>query len=155
MSAPLGVGVIGREYPDRPLVGVGAIIVEAGRAVIVRRGHGPLQGEWSMPGGMLELGETLRSGAAREALEETGLVVAVGEVLEVLDRIVRDPQGKVQFHYVLIDFSCRRLSGELRAGGDALEARWIGAEELARFPIADSAAEVMRKGLEAAAAAKV
>jgi 8-oxo-dGTP diphosphatase len=81
--------------------------------------------------------------------------VEVGEVLEVLDRIVRDPQGKVQFHYVLIDFLCRRLSGELRAGGDALEARWISAEELARFPIADSAAEVMRKGLEAAAAAKV
>lgn len=155
MSAPLGVGVIGREYPDRPLVGVGAIIVEAGRGVIVRRGHGPLQGEWSIPGGMLELGETLRSGAAREALEETGLVVAVGEVLKVLDRIVRDPQGKVQFHYVLIDFLCRRLSGELRAGGDALEARWIGAEELAKFPIADSAAEVMKKGLEAAAAAKV
>jgi 8-oxo-dGTP diphosphatase len=141
---------IKRDYPDRPLIGVGAIIVADRRVVVVRRGHEPLKGEWSIPGGVLEVGETLRAGAAREALEETGLVVEPGEVLEVLDRIVRDPQGRVQFHYVLIDFLCRPRAGELHAGGDAEEARWISESELREFPIADSAAAVLRKGLERA-----
>jgi 8-oxo-dGTP diphosphatase len=136
-----------REYPDRPLIGVGTIIVENHRVVVVRRAHEPLQGQWSVPGGVLELGETLHAGAAREALEETGLVVEVGEVLEVFDRIVRDGSGRVQFHYVLIDFLCRRLSGELRAGEDASEACWVTAEELKNFPIADSAQAVLEKGL--------
>jgi len=136
-----------REYPDRPLIGVGAIIVEDNRVVVVRRAHEPLKGQWSVPGGVLELGETLHSGAAREALEETGLVVEVGEVLEVFDRILRDGYGRVQFHYVLIDFLCRRVSGELRAGEDASEARWVTAEELRNFPIADSAQAVLSKGL--------
>ncbi len=139
-----------RDYPDRPLIGVGAVIVAENRVVVVRRGHEPLKGEWSIPGGLLEIGETLRAGAAREALEETGLVVEPGEVLEVLDRILRDQQGRVQFHYVLIDFLCRLRGGELRAGGDAEEARWISAGELESFPIADSAAIVLRKGLERA-----
>lgn len=136
-----------RDYPERPLIGVGAVIVCEGRVVVVRRGHEPLKGEWSIPGGVLEIGETLRAGAAREALEETGLVVEAGEVLEVLDRIVRDKEGRIQFHYVLIDFLCRVTGGELRAGEDAEEARWLSAEELDGFPIADSAAEVLRKGL--------
>ena len=137
-----------RDYPERPLIGVGAVIVSQGRVVVVRRGHEPLKGEWSIPGGVLEIGETLRAGAAREALEETGLVVEAGEVLEVLDRIVRDKEGRIQFHYVLIDFLCRVTGGELRAGEDADEARWLSAEELDEFPIADSAAEVLRKGLK-------
>ncbi|HEU5335792.1 MAG TPA: NUDIX hydrolase [Terriglobales bacterium] len=137
-----------RDYPDRPLIGVGAVIVSQGRVVVVRRGHEPLKGEWSIPGGVLEIGETLRAGAAREALEETGLVVEAGEVLEVLDRIVRDTEGRVQFHYVLIDFLCRVTGGELRAGEDADEARWLSADELDEFPIADFAAEVLRKGLK-------
>ena len=137
-----------RDYPDRPLIGVGAVIVAENRVVVVRRGHEPLKGEWSIPGGVLEVGETLRAGVAREALEETGLVVEPGEVLEVLDRIVRDSQGRVQFHYVLIDFLCRPRGGELRAGGDAEEARWIGGGELEAFAVADSAAAVLRKGLE-------
>jgi 8-oxo-dGTP diphosphatase len=139
-----------RDYPERPLIGVGAVIVDGGRVVVVRRGHQPLKGEWSIPGGVLEIGETLRAGAAREALEETGLVVEAGEVLEVLDRVVRDGEGRIQFHYVLIDFLCRPTGGELRAGGDAEEARWISAGELDAFSIADSAAAVLRKGWERA-----
>ncbi|HKW25866.1 MAG TPA: NUDIX domain-containing protein [Terriglobales bacterium] len=139
-----------RDYPERPLIGVGAVIVDGGRVVVVRRGHEPLKGEWSIPGGVLEIGETLRAGAVREALEETGLAVEAGEVLEVLDRIVRDGEGRIQFHYVLIDFLCRRTGGELRAGGDAEEARWIRAGELDSFSIADSAAAVLRKGLDRA-----
>lgn len=137
-----------RDYPDQPLIGVGAVIVADNRVVVVRRGHEPLKGEWSVPGGALEIGETMRAGAAREALEETGLVVEAGEVLEVLDRIVRDVQGRVQFHYVLVDFLCRPVSGELRAGGDAEDVRWLTESELEKFAIADSAAAVLRKGLE-------
>ena len=140
-----------RDYPDRPIVGVGAVIVENGRALVVRRGTEPLKGEWSIPGGVVELGETLRQAAVREAQEETGLEVEAGEVLEVVDRIMRDPQQKVQYHYVLVDFLCRRISGETRPGADASELRWITARELESFPIADSAAAVLRKGFEVAA----
>ena len=139
-----------REYPERPLVGVGAVIVEGDRVVLVRRTAPPMAGEWSIPGGLLELGETLRAGAEREALEETGLQVEAGEVVGVLDRIVPDAAGKPRYHYVLIDFLCRRLSGELRAGGDAAEARWVLESELAGLGVAEAAVKVIRKGFERA-----
>ena len=140
-----------RDYPDRPIVGVGAVIVESGRALVVRRGTEPLKGQWSIPGGVVELGETLREAAAREAREETGLEVEPGEVLEIVDRIMRDSERKVQYHYVLVDFLCRRVSGEARAGADASDLRWVTLQELNGFPIADSAAAVVRKGFERAA----
>src|SRR5437016_3127334 len=111
-----------RAYPDRPIVGVGAVIVADGRVVVVRRAVAPLAGEWSVPGGMLELGETLRHGTAREALEETGLVVEPGEVLDVFDSIFPDANGRAEYHYVLIDFLCRVTSGDLRAGSDVSDA---------------------------------
>jgi 8-oxo-dGTP diphosphatase len=136
-----------RDYPERPLVGVGAVIVEKGRVVVVRRATEPLKGEWSIPGGMLELGETVRACAAREAREETGLVVEPGEVLGVFDRILPDAEGKIRYHYVLIDLLCRRVSGELRAGGDAAEVRWLTAGELKTFPVAEPAAAVLREAL--------
>ena len=136
-----------REYPDRPIVGVGAVIVDNGRAVVVRRGTEPLRGEWSIPGGVLELGETLRTGTEREALEETGLVVRAGEVLGVFDRVVPSEDGRTRFHYVLIDFRCEVISGELRAGEDAAEARWVSAEDLADLPIGEPAAGLIRKAL--------
>ena len=138
-----------RDYPDRPIVGAGAVIVENGQALLVRRGKPPLEGEWSIPGGVVELGETLREAAAREAREETGLEVEAGEVLEVVDRIMHDPERKVQYHYVLVDFLCRRISGKAKAGADASELRWITLEELNAFRISDSAAAVLRKGFGA------
>lgn len=137
-----------REYPDRPIVGVGAVIVDNGRAVLVRRGTDPLRGEWSIPGGVLELGETVRAGAEREALEETGLVVKAGDVLGIFDRVVPGENGRTRFHYVLIDFLCNRVSGELRAGGDAAEARWVNLQELSEIPIAEPAAGLIRRALE-------
>jgi ADP-ribose pyrophosphatase YjhB (NUDIX family) len=136
-----------REYPEQPLVGVGAVIVEGDRVVLVRRAAEPMAGEWSIPGGLLELGETMRAGAEREALEETGLRVEAGEVLGVLDRILPDASGKVRFHYVLIDFLCRRVGGELRAGGDAAEARWVRDSDLAELGVAEAAVQVIRKAL--------
>jgi len=137
-----------REYPEAPLVGVGAIIVEKNRVVLVKRGHPPLAGEWSIPGGVLEVGETLREAAVREALEETGLTVEPADLLGVYDRILRDADERTLYHYVLIDFLCRRVSGELQASGDADEARWFTAEEAAELSLAKDTAEVVLMGLK-------
>lgn len=136
-----------REHPKQPLIGVGALIVEKGRVVLIKRGKAPLLGEWSIPGGMLELGETLRQGAERETLEETGLVVRATELLGVFDRVVPDAEGKIIYHYVLIDFLCERVSGELRAGADAADAQWFTPEEVTRLPLAEDTAEVIRAAL--------
>lgn len=137
-----------REYPDRPLVGVGAIIVDAGRVALIKRGKPPLLGEWSIPGGMLELGETVREGAEREALEETGLAVRATELLGVFDRVVLDDAKRFQYHYVLIDFLCERISGDLRAAGDAADALWFTLEETSKLPLPEDTASVIRMGLE-------
>ena|SRR5438128_11341013 len=143
-----------REYPDRPIVGVGAIIVDNGRVVLIKRGKAPLLGEWSVPGGMLELGETMRQAAEREALEETGLEVRTTELLGVFDRIVSDDAGRHQYHYVLIDFLCEVISGKLKAAGDAAEARWFTAEELSKLLLPKDTAAVTRLGLEKACEAR-
>ena len=136
-----------REYPERPIVGVGAVIVNDGRVLLVRRGMPPHQGQWSLPGGAVELGETLRTAAAREALEETGLVVEPGEMLEVVDRIVPGPDGRTQYHYVLIDFCCRVTGGELRAGDDAAEVVWASESELDSYALEGTVLNVISKGL--------
>jgi 8-oxo-dGTP diphosphatase len=140
-----------REYPESPLVGVGAVIVEGDsssrRALLIRRGTPPLLGEWSLPGGVLECGETLREAVAREAHEETGLIIETGEMLGVYERVIRDHEGRVRYHYVLIDFLCRRIGGDLRAGSDAADARWFTREELPPLNLAYDANDVVHKGL--------
>ena len=131
-----------REYPAQALVGVGALIVQHGRVVLIKRGKAPLLGEWSIPGGLLELGETTRRGAEREAFEETGLVVRATELLGVFDRIV--PDGKrTLYHYVLIDFLCEVVSGALRASGDAADARWFTREEISGLALPEDTREVI------------
>jgi len=135
-----------REYPEQPLVGVGAIIIENSRVVLVKRAHPPLQAQWSIPGGVLEVGELVREAAVREAREETGLSVEPGELLGVYDRVLRDPGGRVQYHYVLVDFLCRRVSGELQAADDAAAVRWFTREELPALNLAEDTLEVVHKG---------
>src|SRR5208337_2404318 len=140
-----------REYPESPLVGVGAVIVdrhrEERRVLLIRRGQPPLLGEWSLPGGVLECGETLRDAAVREAHEETGLLVETGELLGVYERVIRGDDGRVRYHYVLIDFLCRAVGGDLKAGSDAAEVRWFTRNELPALNLAHDASDVVRKGL--------
>ena len=135
-----------REFPETPLVGVGAIIIEDARVVLVKRGHPPLQAEWSIPGGVLEVGELVREAAIREAREETGLTVEPSELLGVYDRVLRNAEQRVQYHYVLIDFLCRRVAGELAAASDAAEVRWFTREELPALRLAEDTLDVIHKG---------
>ena len=102
-----------REYPEFPFVGVGAVVVRNDAVLLVRRAQAPLVGEWSLPGGLLECGETLREGIVREVREETGLVVEAGELLGVYERVNRNDDGRVRYHYILIDFLCTAVRGDL------------------------------------------
>jgi mutator protein MutT len=113
-----------REFPDIPLVGVGAVIVDEGRVLLVRRGTEPLRGEWSLPGGLLEVGESLMAGVVREVREETGLTVEPVELIELLDRIYREGE-RVRYHYVIADYLCRVVGGALQAATDADAVRWV------------------------------
>jgi 8-oxo-dGTP diphosphatase len=135
-----------REFPETPLVGVGAIIIENARVILVKRAHPPLQAEWSIPGGVLEVGELVREAAIREAREETGLTVEPVELLGVYDRVLRDADKRVQYHYVLIDFLCRRVAGDLAAASDAAEVRWFTGQELPELKLAEDTLEVIQKG---------
>jgi 8-oxo-dGTP diphosphatase len=138
-----------REFPEIPLVGVGAIIIEDSRVLLVKRAHPPIQGQWSIPGGVLEVGELVREAAIREAREETGLIVEPGDLLGVYDRILRNAEKRVQYHYVLIDFLCRRVGGELAAASDAAEVRWFTRDELPPLHLAEDTQDVIRKGFAA------
>ena len=134
-----------REYPERPIVGIGGVVIENGKTVLIRRGSEPLRGQWSIPGGSLELGETLKAGVERELLEETGLVVKVVEFIEVFDRVYGDDKEKPRYHYVIVDYLCSLMGGELRAGGDATDVVWAGEDELGRFGLTETAARILKK----------
>src|SRR5271154_7502517 len=136
-----------REYPDNPLVGVGAVIVQKNRVLLIRRATPPLLGEWSLPGGVLECGETLREAVIREAREETGLPVETGDMMGVYERVIRGDQERVRYHYVLIDFLCRPVGGELKAGSDAADVRWFTRDELPALSLTDDVSDVVLKGL--------
>jgi 8-oxo-dGTP diphosphatase len=113
-----------REFPSAPIVGIGAVVVERGRVLLVRRGREPLKGHWTLPGGVLEVGESLSAGVAREVLEETGLQVETVELVELVDRIHRE-NGRVRYHYVIADYLCRVTGGVLQAASDADAVRWV------------------------------
>jgi ADP-ribose pyrophosphatase YjhB (NUDIX family) len=141
-----------RAYPDRPFVGVGAVIVDGtGRVLLVKRRFEPLAGQWSLPGGAVDVGETLTGCVIREMAEETGLDVEVGPVIEVFDRITRDPDGRVQYHYVLVDYVCRPVGGTLAAASDVADVAWTHLNDLGLFGLTEKATDVIRRGLALAA----
>ena len=141
-----------REYPDRPVVGVGGVVVEDGRALLIRRGSEPLRGQWSIPGGMLELGESLEAGVARELREETGLEVRVLDLIEVFDRIYAEEpadgkptEQRPRYHYVIVDYLCERISGEACAGSDVTDVAFAREDELEKYHLTETATRVLRK----------
>ena len=137
-----------RQYPERPVVGVGGVVISGGRALLVRRGKPPLEGEWSIPGGMLEIGETLIEGVQRELAEETGIEVRVAGLIEVFERISLDAAGRPQYHFVVLDYFCEAVRGEGRAGSDAIEVAWATDAELAQYSLTPAATRVIRKAFE-------
>ena len=138
---------MGKEYPPAPVVGVGGVVVRAGRALIIRRGHEPRKGEWSIPGGVVEIGESLHEAVRRELPEETGLRVEVGVLVEAFDRIHRDVAARVRYHFVILDFLCAAPDGLAVPGSDAEAVAWVTADELAAYGVNPHAAAVVRKAL--------
>ncbi len=141
-----------REYPDRPVIGVGGVIIDNGRTVLIRRGTEPLLGEWSIPGGTIEIGETLEEAVHRELREETGLEVRVLELIELFDRIYLDQHStaatdkkKPRFHYVIADYLCELTGGEPRAGSDVTDLALAREDELVRFHLSEKATSVLKK----------
>jgi len=150
-----------REFPERPIVGVGGVVIEGGRALLIRRGTEPLLGQWSIPGGTLELGETLLEGTARELKEETGLEVKVLDMIEVFERInfgrgadetwsSLEEKRKPRFHFVIVDYLCQRISGAAIAGGDVTDVAWAQENELDRYLLTPTATRVIRKAFSLA-----
>jgi 8-oxo-dGTP diphosphatase len=141
-----------RKFPDRPFVGVGAVVLDpGGRVLLAKRAHEPLAGEWSLPGGGVELGETLEAAVAREVLEETGLAVEVGPVVEVFDRVEHASDGRVEYHFVIIDYLCCAAGDRLVSGSDADAVQWVRPEELAAYRLTEKATSVINKAISLAA----
>jgi 8-oxo-dGTP diphosphatase len=138
---------VAREYPSAPIVGVGAVVVRDDKALLIKRGQEPRKGEWSLPGGIVEAGESLLDALQREVREETGLDVDIGPHIETFDRIHRDEEGRVRYHFVIVDYLCTSAGGEAIAGTDADAVAWIGADELESYRVNAHAAAVIRKGL--------
>ena len=140
----------GREYPSVPRVGVGAVVLDGGRVLLVRRGKPPLMGKWSLPGGLVELGETTREAIRREVAEECGLEIRVGEVAGILDRVVRDGEGRIRYHWVLVDYVAFPEAGTLCAGTYADEAQWVDVDEVERLDTTDGLMDMIRRALAVA-----
>ena len=143
-----------REYPERPIVAVGGIVVRDGRVLLVKRGREPSAGRWTIPGGAVRVGEQLHEAVVRELREECGVEVEVGPVVEVLDRVVRDGTSRVQFHYVIIDYLARWVAGEPQAGSDAAAVRWLRREEWAALPLTEGLGPVLTRALALAGEAR-
>ena len=137
-----------REYPERPMVGVGGVVISDQRALLIRRGSAPLEGEWSIPGGMLEIGETILEGVQRELLEETAIEVRVLDLIEVFERLTRDEAGKLKYHFVILDYLCEAVRGEARAGSDVTDVAWAREAELNAYSLTPTATRVIQKAFE-------
>jgi mutator protein MutT len=138
---------VSRAFPDRPIVGVGAVILDDRRVLLARRAHEPLKGEWSLPGGAVEIGETLAEALAREVREETGLEIHVGPIVEVIDRVHRAADGRVQYHFVIVDYLCWPIGGRLAPSSDAADACWAAVDDLVRYRLTAQAEAVIAKAV--------
>lgn len=134
-----------REYPEAPRVGVGAVVFHEGHVLLVRRGGQPSSGRWSLPGGLVELGETTAEAARREIAEECGCEIRLAGVAGVVDRIVRDAEGRVRYHYVLVDYLAYPASPAVTAGSDAAEARWVDVERVGDLDVTDGVVEMVKR----------
>ena len=134
-----------RRYPSQPLVGVGAVIFRGDSVLIARRGTPPSYGEWSVPGGLVEVGESLEEALRREVMEEVGIEVEVGDLTAVLDRILTDAGGRIEYHYILMDFCCEWKSGEPMAATDVMDCRFVPVDALDGFVMTRGTAEVVRR----------
>ena len=136
-----------REYPDSPRVGVGAVVLDGDRVLLVKRGGQPSQGKWSLPGGLVELGETTQEAARREVLEECGIRVRLAGVAGVLDRVIKDGAGRVRYHWVLVDYMAHPEAGAIRAGSDDADVRWVPVAEVARYDTTDGLVEMIERAV--------
>jgi 8-oxo-dGTP diphosphatase len=133
----------GREYPDRPVVGVGAVVMKEGKVLLVKRGIDPSKGLWAIPGGSLKLGETLQAGAEREIMEETAITIKAKDPVYSFDFFERDDDGRVRFHYVIVDMIADYITGEVLGGDDALEARWVSQGELKEMEVSKNTLKII------------
>jgi 8-oxo-dGTP diphosphatase len=137
-----------REYPEHPIAGVAAVVMRDDHVLLVQRGREPAKGLWGLPGGMLELGETLAEAVRREVLEECGIEVEVGPLVGVFEPMQRDDEGRLRYHYVVLDYLARYVSGELCAADDADDARWVRLDILERLPMLAATRDMIRKAAE-------
>ena len=134
-----------REYPDYPRIGVGAVVVREGKILMVKRGSPPGENLWAIPGGLLELGESLQEGAEREIFEETGVRIKAGQPVYAFDFLKRDAEGRLRFHYVIVDLEATYLTGEIRAADDAIDVRWVSAEDCRQMPVSDKTLKLIQE----------
>lgn len=137
-----------REYPARPIPGVGVVVCKDDHVLLIRRGHPPSQGDWGLPGGALELGETWREAAVREVREECGIEITLGDVADVVDIVVRDESDRVQYHFAIVDFAADYVSGEVCAQGDAMDARWVAIAELPKVALSQRTRKVIAQVID-------
>jgi ADP-ribose pyrophosphatase YjhB (NUDIX family) len=144
-----------RRYPDRPIMAVGAIVVRSGRVLLARRGKEPSYGLWSVPGGAVRLGERLEAAAAREIREECGVEIELTDVIEVIERLHRDGEGRVQYHYIIVDYLARWVAGDLKPSEEVLEARWVDPEDFPEYQMTAGTADVIQKMMAAGRRAEI
>lgn len=137
-----------REYPTRPICGVGAIVRKDKSVLLIQRGRAPRLGEWTVPGGAVELGETLRDAAVREIREECGIEIRLGQVMDAFDIMSRDRAGLLRYHYIVVDIAATYVGGDLRAGDDVVDARWVGTDELEKYQLDELTRKEIKRVLD-------